>query len=800
MVKLTSLAPLAGLLILSLSLGLATSAHPAPAVADHNAQLKRHTFVTEVPTAFASSTRQQPKDVAMALARSLLTHGSDSSLSIRDDSYLDAAHGVWHVYIAQHIHGLKVFNAGLQVAVTEDGRVLSYSHNLYDGNAPSEPTQGGPVSECQLDQSAIRRRDLHQMVFSSGTTGHRLLDAKSALVGFLAQAVSAQGKKLGPVDLSPETSFADIPFTTGDVDASMAYVIAANGCLVLTHRFEIPMQDNSYEAYVDAFDGSIRAVADWTSPGMAGARSLGRPDFSNIKVGSSEDEDLAIFEAMSEDMTTVFENKVESAEESLPPSYKVFEWKVNDPSEAKRTYQYARHDPEVSPFGWHAHPSERTPFKPANDKNVINDGNLTKYTDTRGNNVFVSWGGVAYQDAWDPDMPRPRGAVINGSRTFDYPYPWRKYDKEHKELDPRTYALASQTQLFYTINEYHDLTSHYGFDGASGNFEEYKTNGVGGDAIVAFAQSKAGRNNADFSTPPVPSRGSGSGRGGSGGGGSGGGGISRRATMRMYSWDGHPQRDGSFEAGIVLHEFTHGVSTRLTGGPSDSSCLGWGESGGMGEGWGDTMATLARDRNGTTLAFTMGAWASGRPGGIRHWPYSRNITISPETYETLNKPGYWAVHAAGEVWATILLDVVEHAKTDYGFSPTLFPPATTASKEEKAKFYLTEEEIAKLPNGSKRSSKRPIPRHGNTLLTQLIIDGMKLQPCRPDFLQARDAIVKAAEILTGGDDDVMCLLRHAFAKRGLGLDAKVTGQTPWGGGIHTNGHKKPSVCKNTRHV
>lgn len=212
------------------------------------------------------------------------------------------------------------------------------------------------------------------------------------------------------------------------------------------------------------------------------------------------------------------------------------------------------------------------------------------------------------------------------------------------------------------------------------------------------------------------------------------------------------------------------------------------------------MATLARDRNGSTPAFTMGEWASGRPGGIRHWPYSRNISISPETYETLNKPGYWAVHAAGEVWATIILDVVEHAKTDYGFSHTLFPPATTASEEEKEKFYLSSEEVAKLPNAQKRASRRPIPRHGNTLITQLLIDGMKLQPCRPDFLQARDAIVKAAENLTGGDDDIMCLLRHAFAKRGLGLDAAVRGQTPWGGGIHTNGHKKPTVCKNTRHV
>ncbi|KAH0585685.1 hypothetical protein H2248_008896 [Termitomyces sp. 'cryptogamus'] len=44
-------------------------------------------------------------------------------------------------------------------------------------------------------------------------------------------------------------------------------------------------------------------------------------------------------------------------------------------------------------------------------------------------------------------------------------------------------------------------------------------------------------------------------------------------------------RDGDLEAGIVIHESSHGLSTWLTGGPADSGCLGWGESGGMEEGW-----------------------------------------------------------------------------------------------------------------------------------------------------------------------------------------------------------------------
>lgn len=58
----------------------------------------------------------------------------------------------------------------------------------------------------------------------------------------------------------------------------------------------------------------------------------------------------------------------------------------------------------------------------------------------------------------------------------------------------------------------------------------------------------------------------------------------------MYLWNtASPYRDGDMEAGIVIHELTHGLSTRLTGGPLNSGCLGWGEAGGMGEGWGGTF-------------------------------------------------------------------------------------------------------------------------------------------------------------------------------------------------------------------
>jgi len=61
---------------------------------------------------------------------------------------------------------------------------------------------------------------------------------------------------------------------------------------------------------------------------------------------------------------------------------------------------------------------------------------------------------------------------------------------------------------------------------------------------------------------------------------------------------------------------------------------------------------------------------------------------------------------------------------------------------------------------------------------------MKLQKCRPSFFEARDAIIQADQVLTGGEN--FCTLWKGFAERGLGPNARVEGRTDWGGGIRTN--------------
>lgn len=104
---------------------------------------------------------------------------------------------------------------------------------------------------------------------------------------------------------------------------------------------------------------------------------------------------------------------------------------------------------------------------------------------------------------------------------------------------PRSYINASIVQLFYTANTYHDLLYTLGFTESAGNFQ-WNNSAHGGrdkDYVILNAQDGSGFSNANFATPPdgIPGR------------------------MRMYIWiESTPSRDGSFDAGIVIHEYTHG--------------------------------------------------------------------------------------------------------------------------------------------------------------------------------------------------------------------------------------------------
>ncbi|KAJ2295724.1 hypothetical protein IWW55_005352, partial [Coemansia sp. RSA 2706] len=228
-----------------------------------------------------------------------------------------------------------------------------------------------------------------------------------------------------------------------------------------------------------------------------------------------------------------------------------------------------------------------------------------------------------------------------------------------------------------------------------------------------------------------------------------------RPRMRMYVWTmTSPRRDGDFEQDIVAHEYTHGISNRLTGGPANSDCLNYGESGGMGEGWSDAVANILRlkSTDSKDTDFILGDYVYTK--NIRNYPYSTSMRTNPSTYKYLDRSDYQEVHAIGEVWAEMLYEVMWALIEKNGFADDIFAHDLTK---------------------------------GNSIMLQILLDGMKLQPCTPTFIDARDAIIQAEDNLTGGKNK--CAIWGAFAKRGLGV--KASGRD---GGTHTEDYSVPSDC------
>ncbi|MBI1225278.1 MAG: T9SS type A sorting domain-containing protein [Bacteroidetes bacterium] len=193
--------------------------------------------------------------------------------------------------------------------------------------------------------------------------------------------------------------------------------------------------------------------------------------------------------------------------------------------------------------------------------------------------------------------------------------------------------------------------------------------------------------------------------------------------------------DGDLDNGVIAHEYGHGISNRLTGGPNQAGCLGNAEQ--MGEGWSDFFALITTVEPGDagTDKRGVGTYAGGEEitgQGIRRYPYSTDMNVNPLTYGDV--AGNTEVHALGEVWTTMVWDLYWAFVDEYGWDPDLY-------------------------HGT----------GGNNMAIRLIYDGMKNQPCNPGFLDGRDGILAADVALNGGANK--CLIWKTFARRGAGLSA-----------------------------
>ncbi|HEX7957226.1 MAG TPA: M36 family metallopeptidase, partial [Pyrinomonadaceae bacterium] len=256
---------------------------------------------------------------------------------------------------------------------------------------------------------------------------------------------------------------------------------------------------------------------------------------------------------------------------------------------------------------------------PVNDGRTLNSVIQSNYTE--GNNVVVA------------DDHQNDDETTHGVKGFD---PARQFTDDYftfvnsyeyggtnavggdpdgfpASADPDVYP--STLALFYNINLMHDYLYSIGFTEATWNFQQdnFGKGGAGGDGVSGQVMDGNGTNNADFSTPA----------------------DGQQPRMQMYLWteDATRRADGDLDFDVVAHEFYHGVSNRSVG-KGSTGCLGvafFGESGGQGEGWSDSIASSMTDDD-SEGEYVTGEWDRG----IRIIPYT-NFRWS---YATINRRAF----------------------------------------------------------------------------------------------------------------------------------------------------------------
>lgn len=287
----------------------------------------------------------------------------------------------------------------------------------------------------------------------------------------------------------------------------------------------------------------------------------------------------------------------------------------------------------------------------------------------------------------------------------------------------KTNRNADAANAFYLASTFHDYLAGlpFGFNSRAGNFES-----KGGDPVLL--QTLDGANtangfpdanhidNANMATPPDGSS----------------------PTMQMYLWhsagatnaqDPYVPTSGAFDASVLLHEYTHGLSNRLVVDATGNSTLNSIQAGSMGEAWSDYYAmdylvqkgfvrNTAKDGEileghyvaggqlfrTEAMDCTVGKVSARCPQGGYTYGDFPNIGGAPE------------VHSSGEVWAQTLWDLHE--------------------------------------------------TFGHTKADTLITRAMELSPDDPTMLDMRNSILQADKVAYGSHDKGA--LWKVFAKRGMG--------------------------------
>ncbi|MEM8584626.1 MAG: M36 family metallopeptidase, partial [Bacteroidota bacterium] len=200
--------------------------------------------------------------------------------------------------------------------------------------------------------------------------------------------------------------------------------------------------------------------------------------------------------------------------------------------------------------------------------------------------------------------------------------------------------------------------------------------------------------------------------------------------------DPNVDRDSDFDNGVIAHEYGHGISNRLVGGPTNAGCLFNDEQ--MGEGWSDFFGLAISPQLSLDGAEprSIGAYVQGQGptgAGIRRLQYSTDLSVNDYAYDDIIFSGTFP-HPLGEIWNTTLWDLYWAMVEEYDFDPDLIRGTG-----------------------------------GNNLAVELVIEGMKFTACQPGMLDGRDGILAADREINDGANQ--CLIWEVFARRGMGFSA-----------------------------
>jgi extracellular elastinolytic metalloproteinase len=272
---------------------------------------------------------------------------------------------------------------------------------------------------------------------------------------------------------------------------------------------------------------------------------------------------------------------------------------------------------------------------------------------------------------------------------------------------------------FFFCNYMHDFFFMLGFTEEAGNFQKVNFGGGGAASDAVLARVHNALVQGTATMGTPPD------------------GQAPLMTLGIVNLPDGRVRHTALDSDVVFHEYVHGVTNRLVGGRMNTFALQQPQSRGMGEGWGDYFALTIQNHGRPAEKFVTGDWVTNRPGGIRSAPYDENY---PNTYGDVGSGPFTGPHRIGEIWCATLMQMNRRLDGALG-----------------------------------------APR-GHQLGWQIVVDGLKLAPANPSFLDARDAILQAlvdleqAGRLSAADFPLARRAAwEAFSRFGMGANANTLG-------------------------